>query len=194
MGRSSRIRCEHQKHCPFPASANKQLQATFPVLSQAHILANTALLAWVIPDPAHESPRGLGIGVGLRPGCAFSAAQRAAFIILKSVVLIFEQETVTLGLLSSGSLFPCQSFGLTCLKKQEVLQSPRLIKTLQPSACLLLPSKIQCGLFIAGSGRKASLFLCLCGVCGTRLCQTTRQRQAIIELGEKINESRGICV
>lgn len=89
------------------------------------------------------------------------------------------------GLLCSGSPLPCQSFGLMCLKKQRVLQSLRLSKTLQPSACLLLPNKTQCGLFIAGSGRKANVFLCVSGVCGTRLCQTMRQRPAVIELGEK---------
>ena len=98
-----------------------------------------------------------------------------------------------MGLLSSGSPLPCQSFGLMCLKKQRVLQSPRPSKTLQPSVCLPLPSKTQCGLFIAGPGRKASVFLCLSGLCGTRLCQTTGQR-AVIELGEKSNESRGIWV
>lgn len=81
VGRSRRIRCEHQKPWPFPASANEQLQVTSLVLVWAHSLANTALLPWVVPDPACESPGGLAMDVGLRPGCSFSAAQRAASII-----------------------------------------------------------------------------------------------------------------
>lgn len=127
-------------------------------------------------------------------GVRLRAARRAASVSLKFMVLVFEQESVTLELLSWGSPLPCQNFGLICLKKQRVSQSPRPSKTLQRSACLPLPSEAQCGLFIASSGRKASLFLCLCGVCGTRLCQTTRQRLAVIELGENRNESRGIWV
>lgn len=83
MGRGSRIRCEHQKPWPSPASANEQLQATFLILVQAHILSKTALLAWIIPNPACDSPGGLDKGVGLWDGCAFSAAQRAASVILK---------------------------------------------------------------------------------------------------------------
>lgn len=35
------------------------------------------------------------------------------------------------------------------------------------------------------SRRKDSLFLCLSGVCGARLCQTMRQTPAVIELGQK---------
>jgi len=36
------------------------------ILVQAHILANTALLAWATPDPACEGPGDLGMGVGLK--------------------------------------------------------------------------------------------------------------------------------
>lgn len=171
---------------PLLVSSSKWLSWS---LSRLVSLAKTALLAWIIPNPVCDSPGGLDMGVGPWAGCVFSAAQRAAPVTLKIHVLIFEQEGATLGLLSSGSGLPCQSFGLICLKKQGGFTVPKAEQN--TSARCLCPS--QCGLLIPGSGRKASL--CLLGVCGTRLCQTMRQKPVVIELGQKKNnESRRIWV
>lgn len=104
--RSSRIRCEHQKPWPFAASANEQLQVISQILPRVIAQHTTPSCSGSSPTwhRCQAVPVWELVFISTLKFTHFHAAQRTASIILKLMALVFQKETVTLGLFSSGSL------------------------------------------------------------------------------------------
>lgn len=123
-------------------------------------------------------------------GCELCSqcCSKSCFCYFKIHVLIFEQEGAALGLLSSGSELPCQSFGLICLKKQGHFSVPKA----EQNTWALCLSPSQCGLLIPGEKTAYFFVSRVCVAPGSARPWDKRQRS--LNWDKKSHESRGIWV